>query len=1079
MYGYSFTESIRLELYKNFLSLASSYWNETDYSSHSSLIIFSYPQTIENSLNIVEILYYDNETKINNLSAEMTGLYDMDNNLFGLVYSGIEIIENCDCEEGIYLADSNNEKIISDYFLPKNEKIKIVLPKKDNYAPFNCKFKYASVVTEPKLSEFNIYPNSYYDFGTKEEEFFDNLKTNYVGKHNNYYIELSYDLTKFNCEDKNCDYCYLEDNNICVSCKYSSYFLSNLTKICLDGPIEEESSETVDSSENIESSETEVSRESEESSETIESTESEESSETIESTESEESSKTIESSEEDESKNNESDNNNQSKETIINNSDNNIIESCDFEKIIENKCDSEITNGQVMDVYSHIKSNLINHNHTIIKTNNIIFEVSPITDQINLDNKNVSNVDLGECESRLKMAYNIDSLELIIFKIDIKNVDQTTTYVQYEIYHPITHTPLSLDVCSDLNINIYAPVSLDGETLLMFSSLEDSGYNLFDSNDSFYNDLCTPYTTVNGTDILLGDRKKDIYSKNGNKTLCQTDCSLLYYNETNQKATCNCETQVNKTNLNLDLLSTIIFEGDILEESFFNTLNNSNFLVMKCYKLAFDLNSLFVNIGRIIMTIIFFFFLLMCILYIILGIRKLKSYLMQLLKQKVYKNNNNIKENISINKMHDIKIRRKKSTKISPTFFNIEDDKNKNLNMLSQHNNNIFVGKKKLKRFRRHKSVRLSMRAIENEKKEENCLNPIFNINKKSSKSIHSKSFHVRNRFKPQIKNSEVLSVVPKKKSITHTKSIHSISNSNNTKSNQNIIFSNNIYIKMNKGRNKKKKIVSKNFSVKNSKDSFISGKFHKKKLLGKSNYKDENHNSMNNNYIYFTNQELNTMDYKEALIYDKRTYFQYYWSLVKKKQLILFIIINNDDYNLVSVKISLFLISFSLYFTLNGFFFNDNTMHKLYKNNGEYDFITQIPILCYSTIITTVINMILKTLSLSEKIMLGIKKETNVKRARDYSKTAWSSIQLKIFIFFILSVSLMCFFWYFISCFCAVYKNTQIILISDTLISFGLSNLYPFGINLIPGIFRIPALRSNEKNKECLYKMSVFVSLI
>ena len=107
----------------------------------------------------------------------------------------------------------------------------------------------------------------------------------------------------------------------------------------------------------------------------------------------------------------------------------------------------------------------------------------------------------------------------------------------------------------------------------------------------------------------------------------------------------------------------------------------------------------------------------MCILYIILGIRKLKSYLMQLLKQKVYKNNNNIKENISINRMHDIKIRRKKSTKISPTFFNIEDDKNKNLNMLSQHNNNIFVGKKKLKRFRRHKSVRLSMRAIENEKK--------------------------------------------------------------------------------------------------------------------------------------------------------------------------------------------------------------------------------------------------------------------------------------------------------------------------------------------------------------------------
>ena len=45
------------------------------------------------------------------------------------------------------------------------------------------------------------------------------------------------------------------------------------------------------------------------------------------------------------------------------------------------------------------------------------------------------------------------------------------------------------------------------------------------------------------------------------------------------------------------------------------------------------------------------------------------------------------------------------------------------------------------------------------------------------------------------------------------------------------------------------------------------------------------------------------------------------------------------------------------------------------------------------------------------------------------------------------------------------IYKNTQLHLIKDTLISFAMSLLYPFGIYLLPGIFRIPAL-SNRKKK-------------
>ena len=85
----------------------------------------------------------------------------------------------------------------------------------------------------------------------------------------------------------------------------------------------------------------------------------------------------------------------------------------------------------------------------------------------------------------------------------------------------------------------------------------------------------------------------------------------------------------------------------------------------------------------------------------------------------------------------------------------------------------------------------------------------------------------------------------------------------------------------------------------------------------------------------------------------------------------------------------------------------------------------------------------------------------------------------IKFIIFFILCLMFMAFFWYFISGFCAVFSNTQIILIKDTLISFGLSMLYPFALNLLPGFFRIPALNAKFRDKDCLYKISTLVALI
>ena len=62
------------------------------------------------------------------------------------------------------------------------------------------------------------------------------------------------------------------------------------------------------------------------------------------------------------------------------------------------------------------------------------------------------------------------------------------------------------------------------------------------------------------------------------------------------------------------------------------------------------------------------------------------------------------------------------------------------------------------------------------------------------------------------------------------------------------------------------------------------------------------------------------------------------------------------------------------------------------------------------------------------------------------------------------------------ISMFCIIYRNTQIHLLKDTLMSFGLSLLIPFGYYLLPGFFRIPALSNRKSKRQCLYKISKFI---
>ena len=237
--------------------------------------------------------------------------------------------------------------------------------------------------------------------------------------------------------------------------------------------------------------------------------------------------------------------------------------------------------------------------------------------------------------------------------------------------------------------------------------------------------------------------------------------------------------------------------------------------------------------------------------------------------------------------------------------------------------------------------------------------------------------------------------------------------------------------------------------------------------------YKNEKNNIL---IIKYNNYELNNLSYNEALKIDKRTYIEYYLSLLKTKHIFFFSFCPLNDYNSRIIKIILFLFSFIIYLVVNALFFNDSTMHKIYLDEGSFNIGYQIPQIIYSSLISSLLNIILRVLALTEKNILELKVK-KIESIRKRAKNLIKYLFYKFILFFIVSFIFLLFFWYYISAFCAVYENTQIHLIKDTLISFGLSMIYPLGIYLMPGIFRIPALKSN--NREKIYKLSKIIQLL
>ena len=815
-----------------------------------------------------------------------------------------------------------------------------------------------------------------------------------------------------------------------------------------------------------------------------------------------------------------------------------------------------------------------------ISGKNITYQITTSENQKNLNHdSNESIIYLGECENKIKknISYENDPTPLLILKIDVKKHD--TTAVEYEIYNPYNGEKIDLSICSDTTIAVYAPINLDNEEISLYDDLNEQGYDLYDANNSFYLDPCTQYTSSNGTDVSLHDRKDYYYKED--VVLCEDSCKYINVNTQYKKVHCECSV---KNDVNME--SDQGFSPQAILENFYKVDAYANFEVLFCYKLLFSSKGLKKNICFYIILVFFFFFLVSMSINLFSAMKKIDEIIFKIFQDRfmyyfvnkvfidkegkkrrngkidndlinMIKKNNPLSELQKVNLLQRLKVLKNKNSDSKVIDSTCVLNKN-NLYNINQEINHIKVrkknkrkGKKKVnvslintsspkdinnvdnmelhnKRYIKtyhsaidiHESIRKkvekednsnidkqniinnqsqdinandkniifdspNIKRVESKKKISNInINIINNImNKQNPPKNHNNASNdledtniVNNEEKH--KNIEKLSQKikrrkskkSKKKSIISEVSASSISNSNSTSV---INLKKNLYF----GKIGKKNKLS--FSNNELKDEYFKKELGKPKMSAKSilekSYKE---NKSRNNIIYI-DEELNQMDYQEAIISDKRTYCQYYWSLLKKKHMIVLTFVSINDYNVFLLKFSLFIISITLFFSINTLFYKDSTMHQIYTDKGKYNLLYQIPQILYSTMISFFMTLILKKLSLSQNELIEIKKELDHIKSQQLADKSKKCLRIKLFSFFSFGLILLLFFWYYISAFAAVYTNTQIHLIKDTLVSFGISMLYPFIINIFPGIFRFPALKSEKKDKETLYKIGQIIALL
>ena len=612
---------------------------------------------------------------------------------------------------------------------------------------------------------------------------------------------------------------------------------------------------------------------------------------------------------------------------------------------------------------------------------------------------------------------------------------------------------LDLSVCKE-EIKVMKYIG-DVEELDITSAigLADKGIDVFNASDDFFNDICQQYDNTDGKDIVLTDRRTDIFQ---NATFCQSGCEYAGMNYELMAANCICDSGKMQNDFNNS--KSIEEENNGKETASFNSLTKSvianlfdfNLDVFKCYNLVFDFKSIKNNIGFYCILIMFILQLICFFVYLGKKLKSLKYFML------IFINNNTRiifsfppPKNYIKNKLEDNKNR---------ILKNNQKGKIKEL-ILGDETTNISSSKRKIQFMNDNENI-FSKKNAKNLNNKKLPLN--IKDNKDQEKIIFSNNFTPILNIQTPILNLNQNKIVYKDQpNFDKMKKKNEIKLEKN---NEDKIY----YIKS-KGKikfKKNKKIKNKNDKEEKDKEiNFMetkNEKFYKKK-------------TKNEISLSKTDEDLQDMEYEEAILYDKRSFLRMYWAFLIDTQIILGTFCTDSYLNLFVIKLSFFIFNFQIMFFLNAFFYTDEYISDAYHNDGVLDFVSGLPKSIYSFIATLITTNLLRMLSNSKsELKKLIREKRKNKNYINLIDIKLKRLRIKLIIYFIFVFLLGLLFFYYVTSFCAVYRYSQKYWFLGCLQSFGIDSFVAISICIILALFRYIAIKKHIK---CFYYTTNLIS--
>ena len=599
------------------------------------------------------------------------------------------------------------------------------------------------------------------------------------------------------------------------------------------------------------------------------------------------------------------------------------------------------------------------------------------------------SVDFKECYDKVKLAYNITQ-DLVIAIVDKLGQNNPTTL--YSFYHPISGEKLDAEtICQDVSITVYENLDSffdkSNPNYNSMKSLTDQNINIFDLNDPFYTDICYDFESPTNKDIPLKDRVSVFYP---NVTLCDEGCTNKGVNIEDMTSICDCSF--------VDIANSNIVKENVILDSVFgeamDIINESNILVMKCYKYIFKhfIRSvggwlcLILLIAQIALTIIFYLYELIRLKRYVLNLTE--SYLTFISKSQ---------RRSSIHMDLNLAIPPKKNVK-----FKRDEDKNNKKNKFKKEND--------------------------------------INIIRFNTKNKEAKNKSKEKDDKNLIKNSK-MALIKEKKQLNSKKllpdKITTIKNSTKTKESSDIDT----------------KSMDKAFQV-DKKDAQF--------------------------FIEYLATPLDDMYYDDAVVKDKRNFREYFYEVIKERQMIAYIFIAEDPLKARTTKIMLFGLNIVLYFVVNGLFFSEDYISEVYNSTKKEKFFTffprSLPRFVYCTIVSIVISYITDLFFIEEKKIAGIyKREKDNKVVLKYKiNELVKDIGNRYLAFIIIVYIILLISFYYLLCFNYVYPKTQVEWVKSSIVIFIIMQILSILSCLLEAGLRILSFKCKS---EKMYKISRLLS--